>query len=674
MNFPNLPAPRLPEGLPSAWLLDCEVFAESIRPDPELTVTQWADERRVLPPESSPEPGQWRTARVPYAREIMDALSPSNPISEVTFVAGAQIGKTEIGNNFIGFIIDHAPGPVMMVYATSGTGRRSSHTRLAKMLDSTQSLREKVSNKSRDKANSTLRKDFPGGVLMIAGANSAADLAGQPVRYLFQDEVDKYPDDVDGLGPAVELAETRTRNFPRRKIYRASTPTERGPRKIWGFWLTSDQRRYHVPCPHCGELQVLEWVQFRHETRKAWEVVDPESGEIREVEPGAQGAKPRDTGEIIDVWYECEHCAARIDEHEKTRMLAAGRWIAARPEVKGHAGFHLPSFYSPLGWYSWASVVKKRLEADKDPTGQLLKQWTNETAGEPYAAKGEVVSDLALKERAENYRLGTVPMGGLILTASVDVQSNRLEVKVKAWGRGEESWLIAYEVIFGDTETSHPWDALEGFLQHKFAHESGATLRILATAIDAGYRTQTVYAFCRPRTHRHVFPVRGQSQPGKTILGRPSGQDIDHHGEKIQNGIQLWPVGADTAKAKIYARLKIKRPGPGALHFPLGLPDEYFQQLTAERQLTKYVKGYPKKVWEKDANARNEALDLEVYAYAAAIYAGVTRVNWDRIEASLRATVPAPNAGQNQNVSPSPSPSPKVWPRGGGGFVNRWKG
>jgi phage terminase large subunit GpA-like protein len=684
-------APRLPEGLPSAWLLDCEVFAEAIAPDPDLTVTQWADARRILPPESSPEPGQWRTERVPYAREIMDVLSPSDPISEVTFVAGAQVAKTEIGNNFIGFIIDHAPGPTMMVYATSSTGKRSSHTRLAKMLESTPSLREKVSNKSRDKGNSTLRKDFPGGVLMIAGANSAADLASQPVRFLFEDEVDKYPEDVDGLGPAIELAETRTRNFARKKIYRTSTPTERGPRKIWGFWLASDQRRYYVPCPHCREPQVLVWDQFRYETSKVWELTDLDSGEIREVAPETAGAKMRDTGELIDVWYECAHCRERIDEHHKTAMLAGGRWVAERPEVKGHAGFHLPSFYSPLGWYSWASIVKKRIEADKDPTGVLLKQWTNETAGEPYVEKGDEVSDLALKARAEkDYRLGSVPMGGLVLTASVDVQGNRLEAKVKAWGRGEESWLVAYEVIFGDTEieTSQPWEALDEFLQRKFRHECGAPLRILAAAVDAGYRTQTVYAFCRMRTHRHIFPVRGQSQAGKSILGRPTEQDIDHHGQKIPNGIRLWPVGADTAKSKIYARLKIEKPGPGCMHFPLGLPDEYFQQLTAERQVTKYVNGYPKRTWEKDAATRNEALDLEVYAYAAAIYAGVTRANWDRIEAGLRLTagdlfVQAQGkeeaaAGESEQVPPQAAvqmarrPVPPAPPRGG--FINRWKG
>jgi phage terminase large subunit GpA-like protein len=283
-------------------------------------------------------------------------------------------------------------------------------------------------------------------------------------------------------------------------------------------------------------------------------------------------------------------------------------------------------------------------------------------------------------------------MGGLLVTASVDVQADRLEVKVKAWGRGEESWLVDHQVIHGDTETTQPWVELDEYLQKQFPHECGATLRIGATAVDAGYRTQTVYAFCRPRTHRHVFPVRGQSQPGKTILGRPSDQDIDHNGQKIHGGVKLWPIGADTAKSKIYARLKIAEPGPGRMHFPLGLPDEYFKQLTAERLITKYVRGYLKRVWEKEAGERNEALDLEVYAYAAAIYLGLTRnLPWDRMEATLRSTAQdlfvksqAETAnGANRaeigarvqtSARQTPSGRPQQHTGSGSNFVNRWRG
>jgi phage terminase large subunit GpA-like protein len=691
------PLPDLPKGLPSAWLLDCEVFARSIRPEPDLTICQWADRHRVLSAEISAEPGPWRTDRVPYSREIMEVLSPNDPTSEVTLVAGTQVAKTEIGNNFLGFIIDWAPGPTMMVLPTSNTGKRSSKTRLARMIDSAPRLRAKISERARDRSNSAMMKDFPGGVLVIAGANSAAELKSMPVRYLFEDEIDEYPDDVDGQGPADELAEKRTDTYQaRKKIYRASTPTEMSTSKVWRHYLRGDQRKFYVPCPHCEHAQVLVWDQFRWETRKVWEITLADTGEIQPVEPGTAGAVERDTGELVDVWYECAACEQRIDEHHKTQMLAAGRWIASAPNDGRQKSYHLPAFYSPLGWFSWRQAVQKRFEADKDPTGYLLKVWTNTVAGEPYAERGITVSANELKQRAGPYLLRKVPAGGLVLTAGADIQGNRIEVGVKAWGRGEESWLVDYQVIFGDTETDGVWQQLAEYLfETSFAHEWGAPMRITASAIDTGFRTQTVYAFVRRHWNRNVIAVKGQSRPGKAILGRPSDQDITHHGQIIKSGVKLWPLGVDTAKSRIYSRLALvdevtkQAAGPGAMHFPLGLPDEYWDQLTAERLVTRYHHGYAKQVWEKDAGARNEALDIEVYAYAAALHAGVQRVNWDRVEAALRATAGdlfvAAEARDNQASGTEPPAVEKTPPapaeprnkprviRRTGGFVNKWK-
>lgn len=622
----------------SAQELDAEIFAEAIRPDPDLTVTEWAERYRILSSESSAEPGPWRTDRVPYAREIMDALSISDPTQEVTFVAGTQVGKTEIGNNFIGYIVDWAPGPVMMVYPTSNTGKRSSRTRLAKMIDATPRLRAKISDRRRDRSNSASLKEFPGGVLVIAGSNSAAELKSMPVRYLFEDELDEYPEDVDGQGPAWKLAEKRTDTFAAKKIFRASTPTVRGVNKIWGHLERSDWREYHVPCPHCEHPQVLRWEQFRWERRVVWEVVHADTGEVVQVPEGTEGAQPRETDEIVAVWYECASCRGRIEERHKAYMLPRGRWVARQPHVSGHRGYHLPSYYSPIGWCSWRQIVADRLAAERDPSGELLRTWQNTVAAEPFLEAAEQIDAIALRGRADAYRLGTVPSGGLLLTAGVDVQADRLEVIVRAWGRDEESWLVAWERIYGDTETAAPWRALDQFLQQRFAHESGARLRVLASGVDAGYRTQTVYDFCRTRLHRGVFALRGQSQRGKSILGLPTAQEVTHRGVRIPNGVKLWPVGVDTAKARIHARLRLTEPGPGCMHFPADLPTEYYEQLAAERQVKRYRRGYVETVWEKDAGARNEALDLEVYAYAAALFAGVTRANWDRIEAALRAT------------------------------------
>jgi phage terminase large subunit GpA-like protein len=231
-----------------------------------------------------------------------------------------------------------------------------------------------------------------------------------------------------------------------------------------------------------------------------------------------------------------------------------------------------------------------------------------------------------------------VPRFALVLSAAVDVQHDRLEVLVKGWGREKESALVDYQLIHGNTESKAPWEALDEYQQKKFPHACGAELRITAMAVDSGYRTQHVYDWCRTRAHRHIFPVKGQTQPGKRVLGIATPQDIDHNGRKIPGGVLLYPIGADTAKEEIYARLKIETPGPGYLHFPIGLPDDYYKGLVAESRITKYVKGFLRHVWEKTETERNEPLDLEVYAYAAAIYAGINRVNWDRLEAALVAT------------------------------------
>lgn len=643
----------------------------------------------MLPAETSAEPGPWRTSRVPHTRAIMRSLSPSDPCQEVTFVAGTQVGKTEIGNNFVGFVMDEAPGPMMMVLPTSNTGKRSSRTRLAKMIESTPSLRAKISDGSRSSANSATMKEFPGGVLIVAGSNSAADLKSQPIRYLFEDELDEYPDDVDGQGPADELAEKRTDTFVRKKIFRTSTPTEKGRSKIWRHWLKSDQRRYYVPCPHCAAEQLLVWDQVRWETKKVWEITLADTGEIREVEADTDGAIARDTGEVADCWYECVACEERIDEYQKTEMLERGRWIAAVPASRRH-GYHLSALYSPVGWYSWRTAVEKRIEADKDPSKYLLKTWTNTVAAEPYADVGDQVRALDIKSRVDGYSLKHVPAGGLILSAGADIQADRIEVKVKAWGRDEESWLIDYQVFIGDTETAEPWERMAEYLhESRFTHEYNVPMRVLATAVDTGYRTQTAYDFCRRYRHRGVIAVKGASRPGKSVLGRPTAQDVNHRGVFIKGGVELWPLGVDTAKARIYARLKISKPGPGCIHFPLGLPDEYFDGLVSERLVTRYKNGYAVRVFEKDAGVRNEPLDVEVYAYAAALYLGVNRVNWDKLEATLRASAgdlfvaaaqpaaePVPDAAPAVGVDAAaasrrarpPVPAPKR-----AGFVQRYR-
>lgn len=658
IDFP----PTLLERIADGGRLYLEAFAQAMRPDRVYTVSEWADEHRMLSPIASSEPGRWRTERTPYLREIMDCLSPSHPCSEVDFVKGTQIGGSEAGYNWLAAIIDLWPASAMLVMPTTDTAKRISKQRLTPMIQQCPRLADKVSDsRSRDSGNTVLMKEFAGGVLVLTGANSGPGLRSMPVRFLMMDEIDAYPLDVGGEGDPCLVAEKRTETFARRKVFRVSSPKLKATSRIERFYESSDQRRYHVPCPHCAHEQWLQWGQMRWETRKVWEVSDQDTGEVLECSPDAPGSVERDTGEVVEVFYECEACQGRIDEHHKSAMLAAGRWIAARPGGGRHPGFHLSALYSPLGWFSWRSAVKQYLEAQTDTTGELLQVFTNTVLGEAYDQAGDQPDESELKAHVGDYRIGgPVPRGALVLTCGVDVQGDRLEARVWGWGRGEESWLIAREVIHGSPTDDTTWAALDELLFRAWPHEAGGTLRITATAVDAGdgNTTHHVRNYARKWAHRHVIATKGQAVQGKPILGRPTEQDITHRGKTMRGAVKLWPLGSDTAKAVIYARYKISTPGPGYVHLPQGLPDTEYAEMTAEKVVTRYVKGFARREWTKQPSARNEGLDCYVMALAAAHHAGVTRCNWDRLEAALIQPdmwqQPAPVAAPPSTPAPEP--------------------
>jgi phage terminase large subunit GpA-like protein len=598
---------------------------------PLLTVSEWADAWRVLSQKAASEHGRWTTDRTPYLREVMDCLSASSPIEQTVVMKGVQLGFSEAGNNWIGYVIDQDPAPMMLVQPTTNTAKRYSRQRIAPMIDDTPALRERVAkNRSRDDANSTLMKDFPGGVLVIAGANSASDLRSMPVRYLMLDEIDGYPQDVDGEGDPVTLAENRTLTFARRKIYKPSTPTVRGMSKVESAYQASDRRRFWVPCPHCHEHQVLRWEQLR------WRKDD------------AGVAMPETTV------YVCEHCGAEIDERYKPEMLAGGQWRADAPGAGGGrvAGFHLSSLYSPLGWLSWEEMVREFLSAkEKQAAGDLslLKVFVNTKLAETWEDQGERVAAHDLVKRAEAYPLREVPFGGFVVTAGVDVQADRLEFVLDAWGRGEESWTVDRGVLYGDPaltaeQEGSPWKALDELLATPIAHKAGGQVLIRAMAIDSGgHFTQEVYNYCRPRSHRHVFAVKGASTGRRPVIATPNRVDVSYRGQKIKSGVKLWLVGTDTAKSTLYGRMRLAGAGPGYMHFSRDLPPEWFEQLTAEVLVTRYVNGRVVMQWTKSPGKRNEALDCKVYSYAAAHYLGVPRwrePDWVRIERMVAPSTP----------------------------------
>ena len=543
-------------------------------------------------------------------------------------MAGAQVGKTEAGNNWLGYIIDNCPGPTLAVQPTVEMAKRNSRTRIAPLIEESPRLHEKVKDpRSRDSGNSMLSKEFPGGILVMTGANSAAGLRSMPVRFLFLDEVDAFPGDVDGEGDACNLAEARTRTFSRRKLFWTSTPTIAGRSRIEREYLDSDMRVFELPCPHCGGYQQLVWEQMR------WQ----------EGEPGT-------------VRYQCAHCDESIEEHHKNRMLPAGRWAPQNPEGKWR-GYHISSLYSPLGWFSWRECVEKYIDAQKSDEGMRVFQ--NTVLGQTYADTGEAPDWEVLYHRREAYPIGHVPDGVVFVTAGVDVQKDRLEMELVGWGRNLESWSLDYIVISGDTAEDAVWEQLTRQIAMTLPCGNGLHLPIRMTAIDTGFRTQEVYRWAKSQSAIRVMAVKGREQQS-TILGQPSAVEITVRGKRIRSGIKVWPVGVGVAKSELYGWLRRKLPTDpeellpfGWCHFPQH-PEEFFKQLTAESLVSRIVRGYQKYQWEK-TRERNEALDCRVYARAAAAAIGADRWDekrWD-YEASETGAIPAATASKTDNSKPN---------------------
>ena len=595
-------------------------WREGLTPDPMLTLSEWADRHRVLSGKSSSEPGRWRTSRTPYLREIMDCLSPTSPVERIVFMAGGQLGKTECGNNWIGYVIHHAPGPMMAVSPTVEMAKRNSKQRIDPLIEESPTLKELIAPaRSRDSGNTILAKEFRGGVLVMTGANSAVGLRSMPVHYLFLDEVDGYPLDVDGEGDAISLAEARTRTFARRKIFIVSTPTIAGVSSIEREYETSDQRRYFVPCPHCGHRQWLRFEQLR------WDRGQPETAA-----------------------YVCESCDTAIAEHHKTAMLAAGEWRALAEGSGRTAGFHLSSLYSPIGWRAWRDIAAAWEAAVNKETGSAaaIKTFKNTELGETWVEEGEAPDWQRLLERREDYRIGIIPRGGLLLVGGADVQKDRIEASIWAFGRGKESWLVEHRVLMGDTARETVWRQLALLLVETWTHDSGARMPLARFALDTGFATQEAYAFVRAARDARVMAVKGVAR-GAALIGTPTAVDMSQGGKRLRRGIKVFAVAGGIAKLEFYNNLRkgadvaddgvTPRYPTGFVHLPK-VDAEFVQQLCAEQLITRRDRnGFPVREWQK-TRERNEALDCYVYARAAASAAGLDRFeerHWRELERQL---------------------------------------
>lgn len=599
---------RYPAGRENARsLLEGDRRAALVRP-PTLSLSEWANRFAYLSAETSAKSGRFRAFG--YQNGIMDAVTDP-AVRQVTVMKSARVGYTKILDHVAGYFIHQDPAPVLIVQPRVEDAEDYSRTEIAPMLRDTPVLAEIAGDlKAKDSNQRILKRVFRNGSsISFVGANSPGGFRRITARIICFDEVDGYP--VDGAGnegDQITLGTKRSESFWNRKIILGSTPTIKGISRIEKAWEESDQRRYFVPCPHCGARQTIKWANLR------WDK-DEATGE----------AKP-ETAYLV-----CEESGCLIEEHHKPAMIAAGEWVAEKPS-KGHAGFHIWAGYSLFPNASWGNLAAEFLRVHKDP--HLLKTFVNLVLGETWEEDAEKVDGHALMARCVA-SFDPAPNAILAITCGVDVQDDRVEVERVGWGVEERSWSLDHRIIYGDPSAPDVWRELDEYLSTVTVRVDGVRLPVHATAVDSGgHHTQAVYRFVRDKVRRRVYAIKGIGGPGKPIWPKRASKNN-------KGRINLFMVGVDAAKDAVYARLRIKTEGPGYCAFPKGREPQYFEQLTAEVVQTKYIRGFPSRVYILPGGRRNEALDLRVYAYAALVS---LNVRWGQLQAEQSATRTAERA------------------------------
>lgn len=619
-----------------AFLIAYSAAKRAVKPKESLTVSQWSDTHRVLSQEGSAEPGQWRTSRNPPMREIMDALSEHSPVTKVAFMKPSQWGGTEIGSNFVGYVVDHARGPMAVVMPTERSLNDWVSQKFDPMAKDTPAVAEslaKKSNKSSD--NNAQRKKFTGGILYFKTAGSTAELKSTSLRYALGDEIDEWGWSTE-QGSPIRLLEIRVTAFYDSKLYLVSSPTMKDASNIEEEFENGDKRRFHVPCPHCGELQVLNWTNLK------WDkAVD----------------NPK---KVTRVYYACAHHGCVIEEHDKTQMLAGGKWIAEAPDAH-YRSYHINGLYTPIGLgKNWMQLVYEWIAAQDDPKDLMV--FVNTRLAETFADRSHDVKPNVLKARAEPYSLRTIPQGCLILTAGVDVQDDRLEIQVTGFGMNDKTWPIDYHVLTGNPADNGVWNALTNYLKAAtFTNQFGKKLRLEATAIDTGgHHTHKVYQYVRDAGRNgliRVMACKGASTYGRKILGRPSMQDVNWRNQTIKKGVALYLIGADTAKHLLYNRLNSdadKDASARKVHFSQDLDDSYFEGMVAETYNPR------KNRWELKKGKRNEQLDTWILSVAASMHPEIYVDRWKKSDWERRQMMiePEERPADEKNAAEDEPPKP----------------
>jgi len=589
-------------------------------PPPNLTLSQWSDRYAYIPKEAGAFPGKFHTDFAEYQRGLQDAITDPD-VETVVMMLCAQSGKTQAELNAVGFYSHWEPSPILFVQASLAEAEKFSKNRIAKMIRDTPMLRKVFpSPKTRDSGNTLLNKEFMGGVLILAGANAPAGLASMPIRILIMDEVDRYEESAGTEGDPCDLAGKRTTTFWNRKKILSSTPGIKYKSRIEKAYQSSDQRKYFVPCPHCGEMQTLEWKRLHWKT---------------------QDMGPTSRPRVTEWHYVCVNGCV-IEEQSKYDMIRHGKWRATSVSHDGKtAGFQLNALYSPV--VDWLKLIHEWLDAKGSL--EAMKVFINTNLAETWEIRG-TGADVHDLEKRDRFSRELLPSGVLFLTAGVDVQDNRLEVSIWGWGLNDERWVIDHRVFPGDpslpdTDPGSPWAALRDYLLLSWEHTGGGEgarllMHVVCALVDSGgHHTERVYEFTRKHELRRWHAIVGRAGIGKPLVGTRS--EVGPH------KTPLYTVGVDTAKEDIFTSFRVKEVGSGYCHFSDDLPPEYFRQVTAEKMVTTVRDFQTTMVWKKTSE-RNEALDCAVYARAAV---AVLRPNFRQVAANLFKAVEKRRAQRN---------------------------
>ncbi len=578
-------------------------FARGLLPDPDMNVDEWADKYMIIPKDTGAnEYGKYRTSRTPHARRVMQALSDKHPCKRVVLMGASQMLKTQCGLNWFGASVHQSPSNFLWILPTGKLAKRTS-TRITKTIAAVPELAERVATpRSRDAVNTLDTKEYVGGSLYIVTAGAAANLSEVPARRVLFDEVDRAPENVNGEGDPVALAEARQTTFERnRKSYFPSSPTIKGESIIEALYEKGTQEEALADCVHCGHAQPLVFERL----------ILADDGQT--------------------AMYPCSECGAFMYETDKGKMFERGAWSTGVEGDGETVSLTISGMFLPYGWFSWLGMLREYIAAKtklEEGSEELMIVFYNTRLARTWERAKEQTKYDALMARAEDYRLGTVPAGGVILTASIDTQGDRLEFKVVAWGEGMECWIVDYQIIHGSPSEDTTWEKADVLLKTKYRHAYGELLGIEAAFVDSGgNHTQDVYNFVSTRRRSSVFAIKGESRPARPIIcTKPTAVEINYRGKVEKRGAQLWLIGTDTAKDYLASRWS-RAAGAGAVHFSSDLPEEYYKQLTAEYRIFKYKRGRKVSVWDKKNGDRNEAIDLMVYALAAAYHLGLNRKN-----------------------------------------------